>query len=107
MAEEYKLLSGSHSRRKADGSREIFHPGDVLELTEAEKDAFGDKFELVTRASKVHPVSPLPAISRLSIKKVLNAVKKGVFTANAALEAELSRKKPRAALVAKLTAMLE
>lgn len=44
---EYVVLSGTHSRRGKDGSLEIFHPGDVVNLSHADYEAFSDKFKPV------------------------------------------------------------
>ena len=45
-AGEHRLVSGTH-RKVVDGVERVFEEGDVVELTDDEVEAFGDKFERV------------------------------------------------------------
>ena len=52
---EYVLLRGRHTESLGGGETNIIHAGDVLELSDADYEAFSDKFEPVKGKSKSKP----------------------------------------------------
>ncbi|TXH42041.1 MAG: hypothetical protein E6Q97_36490 [Desulfurellales bacterium] len=61
MAKKYRLIGGKHYGRSKDGSEVAYKKGDIVELTDAQAKAFGDKFQEVIESeatSKGTPVKP-------------------------------------------------
>ncbi len=85
---KYRLLSGSHSRKEADGLRHKYEAGDVLEMSEAEVVAFPKKFELLQSEEVALDVK------RMSVENGLSAVEAGGVSAEEALDGEEGKKKP-------------
>lgn len=80
------------------GVNHRYHPGDELIVSEAEKEAFGDKFIVLGRQEPELQADPEPELAEVSFDaktasaaEVLEAVASGLITADDALEAEYGR----------------
>lgn len=84
------------------GNRRQYGPGDELEVTDAEVQAFGDKFIVLGPVPAGHEIEPSPETAvepepaafdakTASAAEVLEAVASGLITADEALEAEYGR----------------
>lgn len=59
---KFKVVSGKHHQRQADGSEKTFHKGDVVEMTVAEANKFVNKFAPVIQDQPAEEVVKQPVL---------------------------------------------